>query len=137
LKDQETKEKFLELRAQGLSFDRIAKKLKASKQTLINWSKELEMEIANRRAIALESLQEKFYMTKARRIEVFGAKFQAIKDELDKRNLSEIPTEKLFDFFIKYSNVLKSEITETVFKGSENFGDTLKKTGETDVIWKP
>ena len=39
MKDQETKEKFVELRAKGLSFDRIAQELHVSKQSLINLGK--------------------------------------------------------------------------------------------------
>lgn len=136
MKDQETKTRFVELRAEGWSFDRIAQELKVSKQTLISWSKDLEMEIANLRAIELETLQERFYMTKAQRIELFGGKLQAIKDELDKRDLSELPTDKLFDLFIKYSNVLKNEATATVFRGTQTTTEMFDTLG-TEVTWKP
>lgn len=51
MKDQETKERFVELRAKGWSFDRIARELKVSKQTLINWSRELALQIGNLKAI--------------------------------------------------------------------------------------
>ena len=50
------KQEFIELRAKGWSFDKIAKKLGKAKQTLIDWSKELQDEIANRKAIELEAL---------------------------------------------------------------------------------
>lgn len=42
MKDQETKERFIELRAKGLSFDKISKELKVSKQILIDWSRGLQ-----------------------------------------------------------------------------------------------
>ena len=45
----ETKERFIELRAKGWSFDKIAKEIGKAKQTLIDWSKELQDEIANRK----------------------------------------------------------------------------------------
>ena len=51
----ETKEKFIELRAKGWSFDKIAKELGKAKQTLINWSKELEDEIDNLKALERRS----------------------------------------------------------------------------------
>ena len=54
----ETKERFIELRAKGWSFDKIAKELGKAKQTLIDWSKELQDEIANRKALELEALYE-------------------------------------------------------------------------------
>jgi len=47
MKEQTVKERFLALRAQGLSFEKIARQLKVSKQTLINWSREFRYEISN------------------------------------------------------------------------------------------
>ena len=45
---QEIKNEFIILRAQGWSFDKISKKLGKAKQTLIDWSKELQDEIKTR-----------------------------------------------------------------------------------------
>jgi transposase-like protein len=116
MKDHRTKEQFVELRAKGWSFARIAEELKVNKQTLINWSKEFSLEISNLRAIELEALQEKYFLLKEKRIEVFGERLQAIKEELDRRDLKEIATEKLFDLLVKYSNALKEEAVQTEFK---------------------
>ena len=58
----ELREKFIQLRAKGWSFDKIAKELGKAKQTLINWSKELQDEIANRKALELEALYESYYL---------------------------------------------------------------------------
>jgi len=137
MKDQETKVQFLELRAKGWSFDRIAQELTVSKQTLITWGKELETEIANLRAIELESLQERFYMTKAQRIELLGQKLQALKTELEKRPFKELSIDRLLDLLLKFSNALKSEVTETVFRGEGDLGDILKTGLKTEVTWKP
>ena len=38
----ETKHRFIELRAKGYSFDKIALELNKAKQTLIDWSRELK-----------------------------------------------------------------------------------------------
>ncbi len=119
MKPDETKEQFIELRAKGLSFDKIAKELGVSKQTLINWSKELSLEVSNIRAIQLEALQEKYYILKEKRIELFGEKLKAINDELSKRDLSDIPTERLLDLLGKYGKLLKEEEVTTVFKKEE------------------
>jgi len=69
----ETKERFIELRAKGYSFDKIAKELGKAKQTLIDWSKELQDEVANRKAVELESLYENYYLLKEHRLQTFGA----------------------------------------------------------------
>ena len=50
--DEATKHQFIECRASGMSFDRIAEKLKVSKPTLINWSRDSSLEIQNLKALA-------------------------------------------------------------------------------------
>ncbi len=115
--DNQVKEKFIELRAQGLSFAKIAEQLGVSKPTLIEWSRELEHEISNLKAIELETLHEKYYVQKAKRIELLGRQLEAVKGELEKRDLKEMPTEKLLDFFIKFATVLKQEETAVTFQG--------------------
>lgn len=54
--DVEVQQKFIQLRSQGLTFDRIAKELNVCRGTLINWSRKFRFEIQNLRAIELESL---------------------------------------------------------------------------------
>ena len=107
---------FIELRAKGLSFDKIAKKLNVSKPTLIKLSKEFEHEINNFKIIELENLYEKYYMKKEKRITLFGDILKKINDELQNRDLSKIPTEKLFDLMIKYSKYKKDEKNEMIFR---------------------
>ena len=110
------KEQFIEFRAKGWSFDKIAKKLKKSKPTLIAWSRELQEEIANFKALELEALYEKYFLLKQSRIKFFGDTLKKIKRELDTRNLKNIPTDKLLDVFIKYYSLLKEEYVELHFK---------------------
>jgi hypothetical protein len=61
-------DKFIELTAMGLSYDKISKQLKVSKSTLIEWSKVFEPGIRHLRNIKLEPLREKldFWDTKTR-----------------------------------------------------------------------
>ena len=47
MKTKDEKEKFIELRASGLSFDKIASMLNISKPVLISWSVEFQKEIKN------------------------------------------------------------------------------------------
>jgi hypothetical protein len=61
-------DKFIELTAMGLSYDKISKQLKVSKSTLIEWPKVFEPRIRHLRNIKLEPLREKldFWDTKTR-----------------------------------------------------------------------
>ena len=115
----ELKERFIELRAKGCSFDKIAKEIGKAKQTLIDWSKELQEEIANRKALELEALYENYYLLKENRIQTFGAMITKIKEEVERRDLSDVPTDKLLELLLKYNSQVKEEIVEPIYKSSQ------------------
>ena len=115
----DTKQRFIDLRARGWSFDKIAKELGKAKQTLIDWSKELQDEIANLKAMELETLYEKYYLLKENRLQTFGAMLIKIKEEVLTRDFSEIPTDKLLDLLLKYNTQVKDEVIEPTYKTSE------------------
>ena len=68
----ELKAEFVQLRAKGLPYVRIAERLGVAKSTLANWNAELEAEIASARAMELEALQEEFFLLKEGRITLLG-----------------------------------------------------------------
>ena len=109
----EIKSQFVELRAKGWSYVKIARKLKVSKNTLANWGAELEGEIASLKAMELEALYEKSYMTKEARIRLLGAQLKEIQDELKKRGLESVSTEKLLEMELKLYQALQAEYVET------------------------
>lgn len=115
----ETKQKFIELRAKGYSFDKIAQELGKAKQTLIDWSKDLEEEIANLKAIQLEALYEEFYLLKENRIRRLGNILNNIEEELLNRDLSEVSTDKLLELNLKYRTQAIEEVVEITFRSSE------------------
>lgn len=114
----DTKERFIELRAKGWSFDKIAKETGKAKQTLIDWSKDLQDEIANRKALELEALYESYYLMRENRLQTFGVMLSKIKAEVERRDLSDVPTDKLLELLLKYSNQVKEEIVEPTYKSS-------------------
>jgi intein-encoded DNA endonuclease-like protein len=118
MENQKTKEQFIQLRAQGVSYSNISKKIGKSKQTLIDWGKELEEEIRNLKAIELEAIYEKYFLLKEARLQSFGIITQRIKEEIESRDFSDIPTEKLLDIFLKYNSTIKEETPEPLFKTS-------------------
>lgn len=101
VKDLATKEQFVELRSQGLSFASIAEQIGVSKATLINWSKEMQDSIGNLRQLHLDSIREKHRIGIERRMELFGTQMDAVEQEIAKRDLSELPTARLYDILIK------------------------------------
>lgn len=115
----ELKERFIELRAKGWSFDKIAKETGKAKQTLIDWSKELQDEIANRKALELEAIYESYYLMRENRLQTFGAMLTKIKEEVERRDLSDVPTDKLLELLLKYNSQVKEEIVEPIYKSSQ------------------
>jgi len=114
----ETKRRFIELRAQGYSFDKIAKQLGKAKQTLLDWSRELDQEIAQAKALELDSLYESYSLYKEARLKTLGEILSKLKKEVDQRDLTDLPTDRLLDLFLKYEGVLKESLVEPVFKSS-------------------
>lgn len=115
----ETKQQFIELRAKGLSFDKIAKEMNKSKQTLIDWSRELSGEIANLKAIQLEEMYQSYHLLKENRLQTLGTLFNKIKAEVETREFTDIPTDKLLDLLLKYNTKVAEELVDPVYKSQD------------------
>ncbi|MHB9005175.1 MAG: helix-turn-helix domain-containing protein, partial [Coriobacteriia bacterium] len=68
MKEMEIIEKFIQLRAEGKSFDKIAKLIKVSKPTLIAWEKKYKGEIDELKWSRFENILEKYKLTQEDRI---------------------------------------------------------------------
>jgi transcriptional regulator with XRE-family HTH domain len=109
---QELKAQFVELRARGLSYAKIAKKLKVSKATLANWNHEFEAEIASLKAMELEALYEQYHLLKESRIKLLGKHLKAIQAEIATRDFKEVALDKLLDYQLRYLEALNKEYVE-------------------------
>lgn len=113
MKSPEIKTEFIALRAQGKTFEYIAKKLNISKSTCSAWEKELKTAIADLKQEQLNELYDTYYMTKEARIKKLGDILEKIDNTLDQADLTEVPLEKLLDFKLKYTEALKAEYVHT------------------------
>ena len=107
--DTKTKARFIELRAQGWSYQRIAKELKVAKQTVIDWGQELRGEINSLRAVELEALRERYGLLQEHRVKTFGETLERIRAELATRKLEGLETDKLLELQAKYLKLFKDE----------------------------
>ena len=134
-----TKQQFIELRANNESYEKIAKKLKVSKTTLIAWAKDNELDIENLRAIAYEALQEQYKVGQQHRLQMWSEQLEAVRSELNTRGLGDIPTAKLVELLDTLSEKLKSEAydvrfkSEPVVKPFEMFDISKSTTTEQDT----
>ena len=108
-KTEPIKEQLIELRAKGYSFAKIAEQLNISKPTAISWSRELELEINNRKMLELDSLYEQYKITKTNRIQHLAEDLNKITEELHKRTYEDIPTIKLLEIKTKVLSEIKDE----------------------------
>lgn len=111
---------FIELRAKGNSFDRIAKELKVSKAILIGWSKELKQEVDNYTALERDAVFKKYKITKLHQVQMYGERLSHIRKELSKRTLEDIPTEKLINMELRILNDLKDMDQSIILSRMEN-----------------
>jgi len=120
--EPDIKERFIELRSQGMSFATIAERLNVAKSTLIDWSKEFQEDIKNFRQIHLEAMREKYRVGVEKRIELFGQQLNTIETELSKRDLTQLPTERLLDLLLKFGRELKTDdIPLTLYHRNDSF----------------
>ena len=106
---EETRARFVEMRAQGYTYSQIAEELHISKATVSTWHSELKHRIADFRAIELDALQSRYWLSHKRRIQMLGEQLQRLQDEAAKRDLSDIPTDKLYGLILKTYEQLKAE----------------------------
>ena len=136
-RSKKVKEKFIELRASGMTLAQAAKELDIAYNTAVNWERQDKEQIDAIRAIKLEELMDKFRMTKERRIELFGQQLLAVQEELSKRGLSDVPTQKLMDMMMRLSKLLETEAIHPRFmteddidreKSRREWREELRKT---------
>ena len=95
MKDQETVQRFITLRAQGWSFDRIASELGVSKPTLIAWSRKHQFEIQNLKAIEMETLANQWLASTSERVNALGEQLRRVESALASRDLTALSTPQL------------------------------------------
>lgn len=131
---ESAKHEFVKLRAEGYSFNTIAKKLNKAKGTLIEWNKELAEEIANCKAMQLEALYEKYFLLQENRLQLFGNVLQRLQKELAKRDFESLPTEKLLELIPKYHALLKEEFIEPKFSTEQEIQQQKTERNELDAL---
>lgn len=107
--DRTTAEKMIELRAKGKSIRSIADELKLSKTTICQNLRTLSEEVENAVALAKDSLLEKL---KLDQVAVYEAKlqlFQKLQEQIEQRDFSDVPTDRLVKAWITLGSELKVE----------------------------
>jgi len=93
--DEQTIQRFIELRSQGWPFARLSAELDVSKPTLIKWSRKHQFQIQNLRAIELEAVADKWLCSVSERLNHLGEQLQKVEAELAGRDVKKLGTPQL------------------------------------------
>lgn len=119
MKTAQERQKFIELRAGGFSFDKIAKELNISKPTLLKWSQEYDKEIANLIYFQTEATLAQFQLEKRARIETMAALLDKASKELQSRSLEELSIKDLLFVMNHAQERLQTELSSIHFVTDE------------------
>lgn len=104
MKGETEKNRFIELRLKGLSYEKIAEELKVSKQTLISWNAKYQKDIDQLRLIQYDSLLTQYNEIGKVRFEELLKLKNRILEELQNRDLSEVKSIDLVTMFERIDN---------------------------------
>ena len=94
--DEKTVQRFIELRSQGWTYNRLMAELNASKPTLIAWSRKYQFQLQNLKAIEMEALAEKWLASVSERVNALGEQLRRVETELAGRDMKDLSTAQLY-----------------------------------------
>lgn len=109
MKPNESKLKFVQLRAEGRSFNYIAQCLHISQTTCVKWERELANQIDDSKRACFAELLQSFGMAKEARIKRLGEALKRIDEALEAIDFTNIDPAKLLELKLKYMEALKAE----------------------------
>ena len=113
--DENTVQRFIELRAQGWSYARLMTELNVTKPTLIVWSRKHQFQLQNLKAIELEALGEKWLASTADRVNRLGEQLLKVEGELSQRNLGDLTTLQLYTLALSLRRQIEQATGPTGF----------------------
>lgn len=118
----------IELRADGVSYSKIAEQLSIAKQTAVDIAKEKIDEIGTLRAIEMEATFKAQQVNRDGRIAQLSTLHNRLREEIERRDLSQLPTKDLVALYLKTSDTLKGEVyTPTIKSTQEQAEDRLQR----------
>ena len=134
--DDQTVQRFIQLRVQGWAFARIAAELKVPKTTLIAWSLKHQHTIANLTAIERENRLLEHLASGGERMSKLGEQLRAAEAELAKRDLASLSTSRLLSHVESLQRRLQKEA------GPMRFVSAVDQIPEDDYadriqVWNP
>lgn len=132
MKAEFKKQQFISLRIEGKSYDEIAKALSVRTPNLIEWNKEKETRTAINEGLAIRLNDEvrTLQMGKQNRLSAMLKIYKKVIEEIEKRDLEDIPTDKLIQLSVLLNHKINDQ-NKSVEIGTNNVFASL---GEGDYF---
>ncbi len=101
---------WLALRATGLSYRKIAKRIGVSRITQAKWEAKFKDKLESLKSGELEFINDQLRLAKKHRLERLSGQLERLEDELDRRDISDIPTASLLRIFTSLVKAIQNEI---------------------------
>ena len=125
-------EAFILLRIEGKSFDEIATALKTSKQTAIEWNKQLLVKtaITEGQALKINGIVKTFQFNLENRLNTYLKISEKINNELRQRDFTDLNTDTLLKMSIANDDRIKNLLNKNIQIGeNKNLFDYSKGEG--------
>ncbi|HKI79592.1 MAG TPA: hypothetical protein VKA26_13705 [Ignavibacteriaceae bacterium] len=109
MKDQKTKDKFIELRAEGLSYNKISKKIRTSKPILVKWNDDFNDQIKKLKNERFIETLEKYKVTREQRISRLSNALDKAWNEFDRKNFKDLSKKELLQMITQINKQLSEE----------------------------
>ena len=129
---------FIILRADGITFDKIATTLNTSKSTLIKWSRLYRNEINDIQFESMVKIKEEFEHTRINKYKILLEQLQKIDDAILEKNLKETSLKELFLIKSNIDNQLNRLEDKSILKdsGLQRFNEYTDKNEMIEIKLK-
>jgi len=124
---------FLLLRADGVSFDKIAKEINVSKPTLIKWSKQFYDEINDLQFESLIAIKEEYSFSKKNQYKQLLEHLNKIDEGITNTDLSETSIKDLLHVRNDIATQLQNLECKTHFINTEVMNDLMFEEEQTSL----
>ena len=121
------KEKFIELRTQGKSFDEIAQILNVGRSTLFNWQADFRKELQELRFTEYDALARKRHLTRKEKLQREISLLEKVDSQIDSADLSKLDIKELFKLREKTLSKIDSELNSVGITVGGMLMDFLEK----------
>lgn len=129
------KQRAIELRADGWTYRAIAQELKMGKSAVADIIREEAEAVETLEAMRLEALYQAARVTHEARIEALSLLRQKLLDEVESRDLTELPTKEVYSLLLNVLKAAKDEVKPLVILSTDE-QEAKKESRQSDgYVW--